>query len=164
MLGADAAVDYRDASFGPRLAETAAAAGGVDVFYDNVGGSQLTRALEVMNNYGTVVLCGTVSSYADPDAPGAGADLHNAVFKRITLRGYIVSDHYPTRLHTARADLSGLVSQGDYPRLIDALNDGRLKAVVSEFDGLNRAPEALASVFERGSPHIGRRVVRIAPD
>jgi hypothetical protein len=36
--------------------------------------------------------------------------------------------------------------------------------VVSEFDGLDRAPEALASVFERGSPHIGRRVVRIAPD
>jgi len=152
VLGADAAVDYRDASFGPRLAETAAAAGGVDVFYDNVGGSQLTRALEVMNNYGTVVLCGTVSSYADPDAPGAGADLHNAVFKRITLRGYIVSDYYPTRLHTARADLSAL------------LHDGRLKAVVSEFDGLDRAPEALASVFERGSPHIGRRVVRIAPD
>jgi len=124
----------------------------VDVFYDNVGGSQLTRALEVMNNYGTVVLCGTVSSYADPDAPGAGADLHNAVFKRITLRGYIVSDFYPTRLQTARADLSAL------------LHDGRLKAVVSEFDGLDRAPEALASVFERGSPHIGRRVVRIAPD
>jgi NADPH-dependent curcumin reductase CurA len=74
------------------------------------------------------------------------------VFKRITLRGYIVSDHYPTRLHTARADLSAL------------LHDGRLKAVVSEFDGLDRAPEALASVFERGSPHIGRRVVRIAPD
>jgi hypothetical protein len=150
VLGADAAVDYRDASFGPRLTEAAAAAGCVDVFFDNVGGSQLTRALEVMNNYGTVVLCGTVSSYADPDAPGAGSDLHNAVFKRIALRGYIVSDHYPTRLHTARADLSAL------------LHDGRLKAVVSEFDGLDRAPEALASVFERGSPHIGRRVVRIA--
>jgi len=152
VLGADAAVDYRDASFGSQLAEAAAAAGGVDVFYDNVGGSQLTRALEVMNNYGTVVLCGTVSSYADPDAPGAGADLHNAVFKRITLCGYIVSDYYPARLHTARADLSAL------------LHDGRLKAVVSEFDGLDRAPEALASVFERGSSHIGRRVVRIAPD
>jgi hypothetical protein len=35
-------------------------------------------------------------------------------------------------------------------------------AVVNEFKGLDSAPEALASVFERGSDHIGRRVVRIA--
>ncbi len=38
----------------------------------------------------------------------------------------------------------------------------RLRAVVSEFDSLERAPEALVSVFDRGSPHIGRRVVRIS--
>jgi hypothetical protein len=34
--------------------------------------------------------------------------------------------------------------------------------VVSEFQGLERAPEALATVFDRGSPYIGRRVVRIS--
>jgi hypothetical protein len=40
--------------------------------------------------------------------------------------------------------------------------EGRLRAVVSEFDSLKGAPEALARVFERGSPCIGRRAVRIA--
>lgn len=42
------------------------------------------------------------------------------------------------------------------------LTAGRLRAVVSEFDGLDRAPEALATVFDRRSPYLGRRVVRIA--
>jgi hypothetical protein len=32
---------------------------------------------------------------------------------------------------------------------------------VSEFDGLESAPQALRSVFEQASPYIGKRVVRI---
>ena len=97
-----------------------------------------------------MVLCGSLSSYANPHDPDAGANLNDAVFKRITLQGYIVSDYYPTRLSAMRTELAAL------------LREGRLRAVVNEFDGLERAPEALATVFERGSPYIGRRVVRIA--
>jgi NADPH-dependent curcumin reductase CurA len=104
----------------------------------------------VMNNHGNVVLCGQVSSYARADDPDACASLRDAVFKRITLRGFIVSDFYPRRLLPIRAELAALVRAR------------RLRVVVNEFDGLDRAPEALASVFDRGSPHIGRRVVRIA--
>lgn len=102
------------------------------------------------NSVGVVVLCGSVSSYARPDDPEAGADLRDAVFKRITLRGYIVSDYYPQRLYPIRAELAAL------------LRAKQLRAVVSEFKGLDRAPEALATVFDRGSPYIGRRVVRIS--
>jgi NADPH-dependent curcumin reductase CurA len=148
VLGADAAVDYRDPAFPEHLAE--AAGEGIDVYYDNVGGRQLTLALSVLKNYGHVVLCGSLSSYASPDDPDARADLRDAVFKRITLQGYIVSDYYPKRLHPIRAELSAL------------LQAKRLRAVVSEFAGLERAPEALATVFDRGSPYIGRRVVRIS--
>jgi NADPH-dependent curcumin reductase CurA len=148
VLGADIGVDYRDPAFPDRLAE--AAGEGIDVYYDNVGGHQLTLALSVMKNYGNVVLCGSVSSYEHSDAPGAGADLRDAVFKRITLRGFIVSDFYPQRLQPIRAELAELV------------RSKRLRVVVSEFEGLDRAPEALASVFDRSSPLLGRRVVRIS--
>jgi len=79
----------------------------------------------------------------------AAGPAQHAVFKRITLRGFIVSDFYPRRLLPIRAELAALVQAQ------------RLRVVVNEFDGLDRAPEALASVFDRGSPHIGRRVVRI---
>jgi NADPH-dependent curcumin reductase CurA len=148
VLGADIAVDYRDPGFPEHLKE--AAGQGAEVFFDNVGGRQLTLALSVMKNHGTVVLCGSVSSYARADDPDAGSDLRDAVFKRITLRGFIVSDFYQERLLPIRAELAAL------------LRARRLRAVVSEFDGLERAPEALATVFDRGSPHIGRRVVRIS--
>ena len=131
---------------------TAYVGDGVDLFFDNVGGRQLTLALSVMNNYGNVVLCGSVSGYARADDPDAGADLGLAVFKRITLRGFIVSDFNQTRLLPIRAELAALV------------RDKKLRVVVSEFDGLERAPEALATVFERGSRYIGRRVVRIAEE
>jgi NADPH-dependent curcumin reductase CurA len=133
----------------PELLEQAAGEG-IDVFFDNVGGRQLTLALSVLKDHGSVVLCGSVSSYARPDDPDAGADLTDAVFKRITLRGYIVSDYYPQRLYPIRAELAAL------------LRAKRLRAVVSEFTGLEQAPEALATVFDRGSPYIGRRVVRIS--
>jgi NADPH-dependent curcumin reductase CurA len=148
MLGADVAVDYRDPEFPGNLAQ--AAGDGIDVFFDNVGGRQLTLALSVLNNFGRVVLCGSVSSYASPDDADAGADLRDAVFKRITLRGFIVSDFYPERLLPIREQIGEL------------LRAKLLRVVVSEFEGLERAPEALASVFDRGSPYIGSRVVRIS--
>ena len=85
VLGADIAVDYRDPAFPQRLEQ--AAVDGIDVFFDNVGGRQLTLALSVLKNYSLVVLCGSVSSYARPDDPDARTDLRDAVFKRITLRG-----------------------------------------------------------------------------
>jgi NADPH-dependent curcumin reductase CurA len=89
-------------------------------------------------------------SYARPQGRDAGADLTAAVLKRTTLRGYVASDHYPQRLAPVRAELAALLAAG------------RLRAVVSEFDGLERAPEALGSVFEQDSPYIGKRVVRIS--
>ncbi len=148
VLGADVAVDYRDPAFPERLVQ--AAGDGIDVFFDNVGGRQLTLALSVLNNYGRVVLCGSVSSYARPDDPDAGTDLRDAVFKRITLRGFIVGDFYPERLLPIREQIGVL------------LRAKRLRVVVSEFAGLERAAEALATVFDRGSPYIGSRVVRIS--
>lgn len=149
-LGADAAVDYRDPAFPSLLTE--AAGDGFDLFFDNVGGRQLTLALSALKNYGLVVLCGAVGSYARPDDPDACTDLRAAVFKRITLRGFIVSDFYPERLRPIRSELASLVRAG------------KLRVIVSEFDGLQRAPEALASLFDRGSPYIGRRAVKISGD
>lgn len=149
VLGADAAVNYRAEGFPERL--QAAAGDGFDLFFDNVGGRQLTVALSVMKNYGNIVLAGSVSSYDRPDDPDATSDLRAAVFKRLTLQGFIASDFYPQRLLPIRDELAALI------------RTKQLKVITNEFDGLRRAPEALATVFERGSPHIGRRVVRIAP-
>jgi NADPH-dependent curcumin reductase CurA len=149
VLGADVGLDYRDQAFPDRL--RASAGEGFDLYYDNVGGHQLTLALSALRNFGFVVLCGSLSSYASSHDPDAGADLRDAVFKRITLRGYIVSDFYETRLAPIRSEISALVKAG------------RLRVITSEFDGLGSAPDALAALYDRGSNQIGRRIVRISP-
>ncbi|HEX4018782.1 MAG TPA: NADP-dependent oxidoreductase [Frankiaceae bacterium] len=148
VLGVDAAVDYRSEGFAQRL--QAAAGDGFDLFFDNVGGSQLTLALSAMKDYGNIVLTGSVSSYERPDDPDAKSDLRAAVFKRLKLQGFIVSDFYPTRLLPIREELAALI------------RSQQLKVITNEFEGLRSAPSALATVFERGSARIGRRVVRIA--
>ncbi|HTT51492.1 MAG TPA: NADP-dependent oxidoreductase [Streptosporangiaceae bacterium] len=147
VLGADVAVDYLGPAFAQQLRQ--AAGPGADVFFDNVGGRQLTLALSVLKHYGRVVLCGSVSSYARPDDPAGAADLTAAVCRRITLQGYIASDYYPGRLKPVREELGAL------------LHANRIRAVVSEFHGLDSAPRALAAVFDRGSAQPGKRVVRI---
>ena len=60
--------------------------------------------------------------------PTRGADLRDAVFKRITLRGFIVSDFYPERLLPIREQIGEL------------LRAKRLRVVVSEFEGLDARP------------------------
>jgi len=147
VLGADIALDHRDPAFPDQLGQ--AAGDGIDVYFDNVGGRQLTLAMSVLKNFARVVLCGTVSSYARPDDPAGGADLIDAVSRRITLQGYIVSDYYPTRLMPIREELGEL------------LRSGKIRAVVTEFHGLDSAPKALATLFDRGSSDLGKRVVRI---
>jgi NADPH-dependent curcumin reductase CurA len=146
-LGADAAVDYRDAAFPMRL--TDAAGSGFDLFFDSVGGEQLTLGLAALKDFGLVVLCGSVSGYAAADDRAALSDLRAAVFKRATLRGFIVSDFYPQHLQSMREELSRLA------------NDGKISQVISEFDGLERAPDVLASLFQSGTSYLGRRVIRI---
>ncbi|POM27861.1 putative NADP-dependent oxidoreductase YfmJ [Actinomadura rubteroloni] len=90
LFGFDAAIDYREGDLDRRLA--AAAPDGVDVYFDNVGGSHLRAALDAMRDHGRIALCGAVSRHRERPAPGA--DLWQAIARRLTLRGFLVLDHY----------------------------------------------------------------------
>jgi NADPH-dependent curcumin reductase CurA len=94
-LGFDAAFDYHDGSAGELLA--AAAPEGIDVYFDNVGGEQLEAAIGALRPHGRVALCGAISQYnADEPMPGP-RNLALAIGTRLTLRGFLVSDHLDSR-------------------------------------------------------------------
>jgi NADPH-dependent curcumin reductase CurA len=57
-LGFDAAFNYKDGSVRRRLAE--AAPDGIDVYFDNTGGDQLTAAISTLKRGGRVALCGAI--------------------------------------------------------------------------------------------------------
>jgi len=142
--GFDAAVDYRLGDLEGQL--KAAAPQGVDVYFDNVGGDHLRAAVARMNVHGRIALCGAISQY-NATAPVPGPDnLALAVGKRLTLRGFIVTDH--------------LAMAADWiPRAARWLADGELRADETVVEGVENAVGAFLGLL-RGA-NTGKMLVRL---
>jgi len=145
-LGFDAAVDYKAGPLFKALKE--AAPKGIDVYFDNVGGDILEACLFQMNNKGRVACCGAISAY-DGAAPPAGPRGVPGliVVKRLTLKGFIVTDFFAER-DKAIADLVGWVVAG------------KLKVEEDVIDGLENTPRALIGLL--AGDNRGKRMVRVA--
>jgi NADPH-dependent curcumin reductase CurA len=144
QLGFDAAFDYHDAPVAEQL--RSAAPEGIDVYFDNVGGDHLEAALSRLNRFGRVALCGAISAYNAEQPPAGPRNLGLAITKRLTLRGYIVSDHFD-RWPAFLADMSGW------------LKAGQIRFDETIVDGLENAPDAFLGML-RGE-NIGKMIVRL---
>ena len=148
QAGVDAAFNYKTVD---RLSAELArhCPNGIDVYFDNVGGKHLEAALTHMNAFGRVVLCGMISQYnLTTPAPGP-RNLVVAVGRRLTLRGFIVSDHWD-RLPQFTADMGAWIAQGEI----------QWKETVVE--GIENAPRAFISLFK--GENFGKMLVKIGPD
>lgn len=143
-LGFDAAFDYHDGDVTELLA--AAAPEGIDCYFENVGGDHLQAALACMNPFGRVAACGMIAAYNTP-VPGPD-NLFQIVGKKLTIRGFIVSDH-AHREPVFRRNVSAL------------LREGRLVFRETHRDGIEAALDALLDVL-RGGRHVGKMVVDLA--
>jgi NADPH-dependent curcumin reductase CurA len=143
-LGFDAAFNYKD---GPVVEQLKGAApDGIDVYFDNVGGEHLEAALAAMNRNGRIALCGAISVYNATDPQPGPSNLFLAVGKRLTLRGFISSDH-AARL----GDLHDEVGP--------AVRDGRIAYRETVVDGLENAPKAFVDLLE--GANTGKMVVKL---
>jgi NADPH-dependent curcumin reductase CurA len=88
-LGFDVAINYKDGHLAERVREH----GDYDVYFDNVGGDHLEAAIWAMADFGRIACCGSIASYNEADLPPGPRNLFAVVQKRLTLRGFIVSDH-----------------------------------------------------------------------
>ena len=145
-LGFDAAVDYK--AEGLRRALRGACPDGIDVYFDNVGGDVFEACLFNMKTHGRIACCGAVSQY-DGDAPphGPRGVPGLIVTKRLTLRGFIVSD-FDARRDAALAELKGWVESG------------QLKVREDVITGLEALPAALIGLL--AGENIGKRMVKVA--
>jgi NADPH-dependent curcumin reductase len=131
-LGFDAAIDYKEQDVGRALREHAP--GGVDVFFDNVGGEILDTVLTRLARGARIVLSGGVSQYGAQQVRGPSNYLA-LITSRASMTGMITPDyarHYPR----ARAELAGW------------LRDGRLisrEQVLA--GGVGAFPDALLKLF-----------------
>jgi NADPH-dependent curcumin reductase CurA len=88
-LGLDGTIDYKADGVETKLA---AIAGGIDVYFDNVGGPLLDAVLPNMAHYGRIAVCGLVATYA-ADAPAPGpARFDQVLMRRLSINGFFSPD------------------------------------------------------------------------
>jgi len=144
-LGFHETINYRAV---PDLAAAIgeAAPGGIDVYFDNVGGQTLESILPLMRLHGRVVVCGMIGDYNDADHPYGVKTLWQLVVNRITMRGFLTYDH-PEALAQAQADLETWV------------DDGRLVPLTNIRDGFESLPAAFIDLMSGRT--IGKTLVRV---
>jgi NADPH-dependent curcumin reductase CurA len=146
-LGFDACVDYRGDSLFKGL--KAACPDGIDVYFDNVGGTVLETVLFQMNLHGRIVCCGSVSQYDSEKSVGPRNLPGLVVVKRLRMEGFIVMD-FLDQNKQAIDDLSRWVKEG------------KIKVVEDIVEGLENAPAALIGLL--AGDNRGKRMVRVAQD
>jgi NADPH-dependent curcumin reductase CurA len=145
-LGCDAAFCYRDGDVGELL--RAAAPDGIDVYFDNVGGTHLEAALELLRPRGRVAICGAISDYNRSGGAVGPSNLFNAVAKGLTLRGFLAR-MYADQMDAFRREMRGWLASGRivYPETL--------------VSGLDAAPGAL--IAQLAGENVGKVLVSIAP-
>lgn len=143
--GIDAIVDYKKEPIEEFLQREAP--DGIDCYFDNVGGAMLECLLRTMKPYGRIGLCGAISQYETKDYRRGPADFFSVIEKSLTLRGFNAF----LLTSTETAEIVG--------RLKTLAADNRLKPCETVVEGLDRAAEAFAGLFDGG--YVGKVIVKI---
>ncbi|KAF6162324.1 hypothetical protein GIB67_008453 [Kingdonia uniflora] len=121
---------------------------GIDIYFDNVGGTMLDAALVNMRVHGRIAVCGMVSlqslSYTD-----SIQNLYMLILKRITMTGFLQSDF----LHLYPQFLEFIISN---------YKQGKIVYIEDMNEGLESAPAAFVGLFT--GKNVGKQVICVARD
>jgi len=145
-LGFDAAVNYKDGPIGRLLAPH----GPFDVYFDNVGGDHLEAAISHLADFGRIAACGAIAQYNDTEAAPGPRNMSMFVTKRLTMRGFIVSEAVGEHPDAAKEF---------HERAGQWVADGRLVARETVVDGLDHAVDAFLDLMRGGNT--GKMLVRL---
>jgi NADPH-dependent curcumin reductase CurA len=142
-LGADAVVDYRAGPILKSLAE--AAPQGIDVYFDNVGGTHLDAALALARNHARFAICGMIEGYNRTE-PTTLKYIMRVIAARIRLQGFLVFDYQPRF--------------GEFYRKMGKwLAEGIVTSRETVVEGLDNMPQAFLGLFE--GKNTGKMLVRL---
>lgn len=148
-LGFDACIDHKAADFAKQLER--AAADGIDVYFESVGGKVLDSVIPLLNSNARVPVCGLVSQYNKTELPD-GPDRMNWLMgqilrKKITMRGFIIFDTFGHLYSEFAQEMRGWVESG------------KIKYREEVIDGLENAPDAFIGLLN--GENFGKRVIRV---
>jgi len=148
-LKLDWAIDYKAFTDADSLgAEIKRLTGGVDVYFDNVGGMITDAIIPLINRRARIVICGQISQYSGGlETPELGPRLlHHLLYQRATIQGMLARD-YLHRMDEMRRIVAPWVQAGE---------------IVFEetiIEGFEQLPNALNSLF--GGEHRGKLLVKV---
>lgn len=147
-LGYDGGFNYKKEK--PITALKRLAPEGLDIYYENVGGEHLEAALDSMKQFGRIVSCGMISDYNKPPEKWYGVkNLIQVTEKRLTMRGFIVSD-----------DNMGPRYEAQHQEVVGAmLSQGRGNFVVDQMGTIESADRAFVGMLE--GKNFGKAVVKM---
>ena len=131
-LGFDEAIDYKSESIREAIKEKCK--GGIDVYFDNVGGEILDAALTRIKRKARIVICGAISQYNSTEAIIGPANYLSLLVNRARMEGFIVFDYTK-----------------DYPKaaaeMAQWMKEGKLKSKEAIFEGIENFHDTFLRLF-----------------
>ena len=144
--GFDSCIDYKNENVAERIPELAPK--GLNIYFDNVGGSILEHSLANIALNARVVMCGGISSGYTMERLQAGpSTIFNLIIQRARMEGFIVLD-YADRFLDAITELAGWVGEG------------KVKYQEDIAEGLENCPETLAKLFK--GKNFGKQLLKLS--
>jgi len=140
-IGANGAIDYKVENVGAQLE----AIGGIDVYFDNVGGPLLDEVLNRMNHYGRIAVCGLLADYS-AGTRTSPREYDQILMRRLRVEGFFSPD---------------FMDQGERltARLREWMEAGDLTMPYEVTQGLENTLDAYAKLFTGGN--IGKVIVNV---
>ncbi|WOG86979.1 hypothetical protein DCAR_0206198 [Daucus carota subsp. sativus] len=122
--------------------------GGIDIYFENVGGPMLDAVLLNMAIHGRIAVCGMVSQHGMSSWQGIH-NLQTLIAKRVRMQGFLQSDY----LHL-------------FPRFLEDVAayymQGKIVYIENMNEGLESAPAAFVALFSGGN--VGKQIVCVATE
>uniref|UniRef100_A0A0E0MKU4 Enoyl reductase (ER) domain-containing protein n=1 Tax=Oryza punctata TaxID=4537 RepID=A0A0E0MKU4_ORYPU len=121
---------------------------GIDIYFENVGGTMLDAVLPNMGLGGRITACGMISQYNLERSEGV-RNLYYIVIKRLRMEGFHVFNYYD-RYYQFEEEMTRY------------LKEGKVAYVEDIVDGLDAAPAALIGLFT--GRNVGKQLVAITQE
>jgi NADPH-dependent curcumin reductase CurA len=120
---------------------------GIDIYWDNVGGSTLDVVIEHMRPHGRIIMCGTISHCQNEQEKFYGITKFDSIIaKSITIQGLFYAefcDRFPKA----------------YKKLLHWYNEGKIKTKETTLEGFHNVPQAFTHLFSGDT--MGKTIVHV---
>jgi NADPH-dependent curcumin reductase CurA len=143
-LGFDEAINYKTANLPDALSKSCP--NGIDVYFDNVGGTILDECLKLMNLYGRIPTCGLISQYNALEPVPGPYNYSLILMHRLKIQGFIILD-YLERFPEANESI------------LKWMSEGKIKVRLDVSEGLETALDVVKKLYT--GENNGKLMVRV---